>query len=68
MTKAVKDITCMSSTEIIEAGKVSPCSDIEKNAETKNSEKGEYIVGGRLQIVIIVYGLRSMTRYQRLTA
>lgn len=64
MTKAVEQATYMSSTEVMEAGKKTLRGDIEKTTETNNGEKGEYIVGVRLQIVIIVYGRKSMTQCQ----
>lgn len=48
----------------MEAGKKTLRGDIEKTTETNNGEKGEYIVGVRLQIVIIVYGRKSMTQCQ----
>lgn len=48
----------------MEAGKNTLRGDIEKTTETNSREKGEYIVGVKLQIVIIVYGRKSMAQCQ----
>ena len=64
MTKAVKQATHMSSTEVMEAGKNTLRGDLQKTTETNSREKGEYILGVRLQIVITVYGRKSMAQCQ----
>lgn len=52
----------ISNTEVVKDGRGITCGEVEKNAQTKNRERGEYIVGARLHIIIIVYETKQIVQ------